>query len=118
MEGSYAGEEKCTSSIYQTLAPICYNSAMIAERDDILDRLLDSLGDCLNEQSARKILAFRADKATRAYVEDLANRNTEGELTAEEKRRYEAYVWFGDFVALLQAKARARVAKRRKALSK
>ena len=39
-------------------------------------------------------------------IEELADKSTEGMLTPEERDEYEALVRVGNFVAILQAKAR------------
>ncbi len=53
-----------------------------------------------------QLLEAQPSEALRARIEELANRNTEGELTAEERDEYEGYVRANKFVAILQAKAR------------
>jgi hypothetical protein len=72
----------------------------------ILDRLLDPISAALNEEAARKLIGIKADAKTRARVAKLARKCNEGELTAEERADYEMYVLAGDFIAILQAKAR------------
>jgi hypothetical protein len=39
-------------------------------------------------------------------IEELADKCTEGELSPEERDEYEAMIRVGNFVAILQAKAR------------
>ena len=41
-------------------------------------------------------------------IDELADKRDEGLLTPEERTEYETYVRFGNFVAILQAKARVR----------
>jgi hypothetical protein len=43
-----------------------------------------------------------------ARIDNLAERCNEGSLTPAERDEYETYVRFGNFIAILQAKARAR----------
>lgn len=74
--------------------------------DLILDRLISALGDCLTPESARRIIALKADPQLQAYVDDLANRHREGQLTSEEQVEYGRYVSFSTFVAILKSKAR------------
>jgi hypothetical protein len=40
-------------------------------------------------------------------IEELADKNTEGELSSEERDEYETYVRANEIIAILQAKARA-----------
>jgi hypothetical protein len=73
----------------------------------LLDRLLDPLGEVLTPEVARKLASVRFDREVRAQIDRLARRCDAGELSDEERREYEAYVDAIDFVAILQAKARA-----------
>ena len=77
-----------------------------ANRTPVLDRLLVPLGECLTPESARRVLALKADPEFQARVEYLADRNTEGLLTPEEAAEYGNYVSYATFVAILQSKAR------------
>ena len=77
---------------------------------ELLDRWLDPVGQALNAEAAGRLPGLRADAAVQRRVEELADRNTEGLLTADERAEYEALVTAAEVVALLQAKARARLA--------
>jgi hypothetical protein len=68
--------------------------------------MLDPLAERLTPDFAKAILELRADPQLQAHVDDLADRNTEGKLTPDERREYEAYVVAGQLIAFLQAKAR------------
>ena len=72
----------------------------------VLERLLDPVSAALNEEAARKLIGIKADAKTRALVAKLARKCNEGELTPEERADYEMYILAGDFIAILQAKAR------------
>lgn len=72
----------------------------------VLDRLLDPVGQCLTPDVARALLAVRADDDAQARIDELADKCTEGTLTAAERSEYEAYVTAIDLVTVLQAKAR------------
>jgi hypothetical protein len=76
----------------------------------VLDRLLDPVGRCLSVEAARELAGLRADEETQAKVRELAEKCNEGTLSAEERAEYEAYVMAANIVAILQAKARARLA--------
>lgn len=71
-----------------------------------LDRLLDPVSQCLTEESARQLVALRADPVLQERIELLADKCTEGELTPEEREEYETYVRAISVVSILQAKAR------------
>jgi hypothetical protein len=75
----------------------------------VLDRLLDPLGKFLTPEVARKFVNYRFDAKSRAEIDRLARKCNEGELTDRERRKYETYVQAIDFIAILQAKARARL---------
>jgi hypothetical protein len=80
---------------------------MKAPAAPLLDRLLDPLGDVLTPEVARKLANVRFDREVRTRIDRLARRCEAGDLSDEERREYEAYVDAIDFVAILQAKARA-----------
>ena len=72
----------------------------------VLDQLLDPLGDCLTPESARRLLALKADPELQKRVDDLATRHTEGQLSPEEEAAYGRYVSYATFIAILKSKAR------------
>ncbi len=78
---------------------------------DVLARILEPVGDSLNEEAARKLIGLRADSKTRSLVAKLATKCSEGRLTEPERAEYERYVVAGEVVAILQTKARAMLAK-------
>ena len=53
-------------------------------------------------------LNLRADSALQARIDELADRCDQGALTQEERAEYESCVRFGNFIPILQAKARLR----------
>jgi hypothetical protein len=75
----------------------------------VLDRLLDPVGRCLSMRAARELAGLRADEEVQARVHELAEKCNEGTLSTEERSEYEAYVMAANVVAILQAKARARI---------
>ena len=86
-----------------------------AQSTSLLGRVLKPLGRCLNEASARQIMALRADSAARRRIETLAAKCDAGRLTPEERAEYQVFVEVGDLVALLQAKARRYLSERSRA---
>jgi hypothetical protein len=79
--------------------------------ETILDRIIDSVSECLDQESARKLVELRADATTQRRVDELADKCNEGLLTPQELAEYDAYVRASTFIAILQAKARARLAR-------
>jgi hypothetical protein len=73
----------------------------------VLDRLLDPLGDLLTPDVARKLVNYKFDARAQKRIDKLARRCNEGRLSDSERREYETYVQTIDFIAILQAKARA-----------
>ncbi|MGO9468717.1 MAG: hypothetical protein ACLQIB_01705 [Isosphaeraceae bacterium] len=71
-----------------------------------LDRLLGPLAECLTPESARLLLALKADPKLQTRVDYLAGRCNQGLLSPEERAEYGNYVTFGTFVAILKSKAR------------
>ena len=72
----------------------------------VLERLLEPVSSSLNEEAVRKLIGLKADRKAQARVTELARKCNEGELTAEERDEYKTYVMAGEFIAILQAKAR------------
>lgn len=83
-----------------------YNFDMSTVPPSLLDRLVDPLGKCLTRESAKRLLALKADPQLQAAVDALADKCSEGTLTADEQAEYANYVSFGMFMALLKSKAR------------
>jgi hypothetical protein len=73
----------------------------------MLTRLLEPLGRCLTPDVAKELVNLRADPGVQARLEELADKNTEGALTPAERDEYETSVRVIEFIAVLQAKARA-----------
>ena len=81
--------------------------AQIPNQDTaVLTRFLEPLGRCLTPEVAKDLINIRADPSVQARLEELADKNTEGALTPEERDEYETYVHAIEFIAVLQAKAR------------
>jgi hypothetical protein len=77
---------------------------------ELLNRLLDPVGRALSPEAARRLLAVRADPDTQARADYLAERASDGLLTAEECAEYQSLVSAANLIAILQAKARAALA--------
>ena len=70
------------------------------------DRATDPVLRFITPEQARALVAFTGDEPLRRRIEELASRNTEGQLTEAERSEYEGYVRANKFIAVLQAKAR------------
>ena len=73
----------------------------------VLDRLLDPVGRILTPDVARDLVKLRFDRKAQARIDKLARKCNQGKLTDIERSEYETYVYAIDFIAILQAKARA-----------
>ena len=73
----------------------------------MLSRLLDSVGCCLKLELTQHLVALQVDPVVHARLEELADKCTEGQLSADERTEYEDYVQDLEFIAVLQAQARS-----------
>jgi hypothetical protein len=74
---------------------------------NFLTRLLAPIGECMTREVAQKVADLRADPDVQARVDELADKCTEGNLTAEERAEYESYVHATRVIGVLQAQARS-----------
>jgi hypothetical protein len=72
----------------------------------VLDRLFDPVTDCLTTEALRQLVNLHADPVLQARLDTLADKNTEGQLGAEEREEYETYVQAIHLISILQSKAR------------
>jgi hypothetical protein len=72
----------------------------------LLEQLVTPLGNCLTPESARRLLALKADPNLQVRVDDLAERHSRGLLTPNEQAEYGRYVSYSTLVAILKSKAR------------
>ena len=89
------------------LVATLYNPFMSNSNSSLFDRLLDRLAQRLTPDAARAIADFRVDPEMQAHIDDLADKCSQGQLSAEERRQYEDVVEAIDMIAVLQDKARA-----------
>jgi hypothetical protein len=72
-----------------------------------IDRLVEPVVRILTPDLALAFIQLRADPDLQARMDQLAEKCNEGQLTADEREGYEPNIQFGNFIAILQAKARA-----------
>jgi hypothetical protein len=77
----------------------------------LLDRILEPVGRALTPEAARDLIDVRLDAKSQAMLDRLARRCNDGKLTDAERAEYESVVAAIDLVAILQAKARALLAR-------
>jgi hypothetical protein len=78
---------------------------------NVLDRVLGPLSESLSAQEVERISTLPSDPTLEARMEELAEKANEGHLTPEERQEYELYIETSEFVAILLARARARLKK-------
>jgi hypothetical protein len=72
----------------------------------VLDDLLEPVGACFTPEVAQRLINLRASSSVQKRIEDLARKSEEGQLSKVEQEEYEALVSAGNFIAILQSKAR------------
>lgn len=77
----------------------------------VLSQLLEPIGRMMPVGFARELAALKATPEVQSRLEELADKSTEGELSDEERAEYASYVDAIDVISLLQAKARAVLAR-------
>src|SRR5712671_3524165 len=92
---------------------ICFRYNQIMNVVQTLDRLLQPVAKSLTVRSAEALVKLRADPIDQARIEELAAKCTEDELTRDEQAEYDAYVSANTLIAILQAQARAVIARHR-----
>lgn len=78
----------------------------MAPNNSVIDRLIDPVGQCLTPEVAKRIATLKPDADLQSRVDELAEKANAGKLSEDERREYEQYVTFSQFVTLLQIKAR------------
>jgi hypothetical protein len=74
--------------------------------NSILGRLINPDKGGLPKGAAESILRIAFPEDDQLRIQELADRNTEGQLTPDERNEYEGYVLVGELISLLQAMAR------------
>lgn len=72
----------------------------------ILQRLLDRPGSELPPEVARLVLSWRFDETDQQRLTELSSKARAGSLLLEEARQLDWYLLIGDFLTILQSKAR------------
>jgi hypothetical protein len=72
----------------------------------LLEHSLNPMGECLTPESAARILRLKASDEIQSHIDELAEKCNEGILTPDERAEYEMFVWVGEYISGLQAKAR------------
>ena len=81
----------------------------ISANSAVLDELIEPVASCFTPEVARRIVNLRASADLQSKLDELADKCSEGLLTAEEHQQYESYVRGMNFIGVLQASARAQL---------
>jgi hypothetical protein len=84
----------------------CMENTVTLTEADILSEVVAPEDPTLNEEFARAVLSVRFTDAATGRIRDLLQRNNAGTLTPAEKSNREKYMRVGQFIDLMQAKAR------------
>ncbi len=80
---------------------------MITSAESIaFERGISSLLQVVLPDKAAQIVAWQGDQELASRIDELAAKNTEGELSPAERAEYAGYVRANKFVAILQLRAR------------
>jgi hypothetical protein len=85
--------------------------SQVHHASNMLSQLLEPISQMMPIEFARELAAFRATPDVQARIDELADKCNEGQLTAGERAEYNAYVDAIDVISILQAKARAAIAR-------
>lgn len=77
----------------------------ITESEILADVIVPDRGD-LTAEVAQSVLRWKFTDRAVARMNDLADRNNKGTITAEERQDLEKYLRVGNLINILQAKAR------------
>lgn len=72
----------------------------------VLEEVLEPIAQCFTPDVARQIAGLQTSHSLQARLDDLVQKANEGELTVEERAKYEEYMEAIDLIGILQAKAR------------
>jgi hypothetical protein len=88
------------------MLPLRAAQALQITEAQILEQVVMSDQPGMSAESARAILALHFDPRAVSRMNDLAERNRQGTLTEAERQEMEKYLRVGNFLNLMQAKAR------------
>lgn len=74
-----------------------------------MESMLASVTDTLEASALKALVEMRASTEAAERMQWLAERANEGLLTEEERHEYDSAISFGNFLGLLQSKARLKL---------
>ena len=82
------------------------NASVTATEIDILAQVVAPDDPSLQAELARSVLAMKFNADAQATICELLEKNNRGDITAGERQLLDRYLRVGQFIDLLQAKAR------------
>jgi len=79
---------------------------------EIWARLMRAQKSQLSPEAAEFLLSVNFDEEDRRRMLDLAQRSEGGDLTPEEEAEFDSYLHVGNFLAIMQSKARIALGKK------
>lgn len=83
----------------------------MAKMSEYISSVLTDVADALNVEAAQRLLEMQPDDEVVRHAEHLAAKANEGELTDKERDEYLAFITASEMLAILQLKARRRIAR-------
>jgi hypothetical protein len=74
---------------------------------DIFSRVIDPANPSLTHEAAQAILQLGFADGDHARMAELAQMNNDGTISGDERRELEGYIFVGDILSMLKAKAAA-----------
>jgi hypothetical protein len=81
----------------------------VSSSPPLVEALADSMAACLDAPSLQAIAGLQLDPVIQARLDALADKANEGQITAEERAEYQAFIGISEFLGLAQLRARARL---------
>jgi hypothetical protein len=73
---------------------------------EILEEILADTGQSLTPEAARSLVSLKFSRAAKAQIRRLLRKNNQGRISPEERITLENYLRVGQFLDLLQARAK------------
>ena len=74
---------------------------------EFLEQMINPIGRALTPQAAAELLEVRADEQLQQRIDELADKCSEGTLTADERGDYEQIIAWFNLLTILQARSRS-----------
>jgi hypothetical protein len=86
------------------------NTAMMDSESEILEQVIEPDNAGMSRAAAEALLQFRFNSAALARINELAEKNRQGQMEPSERALLDRYVRVGNFLNLIHAKAHCALA--------